>query len=201
MRLIKGMVATVLIILVVTAVLAGCSTSSPALTSVSLFPSGSTVTLSTVIPVTTGATGNEPQIGKPAPDFSYIDNEGGNVSLSSLKGKTVIINFWATWCEPCRQEMPLLQELTGDKELAAQEVVLLTINDGESADAVNSFLRVYGYSFTVLLDPRSAVGRIYNIRYLPTTYFIGADGLINYVQYGAFENLSQIEQLLNSMMK
>ena len=70
-------------------------------------------------------------MGKLAPDFKYRDAEGKAVSLSDLRGKTVMLNFWATWCAPCQYEMPLLQALADDENKAAQGLVLLTVNDGE----------------------------------------------------------------------
>ncbi len=88
-----------------------------------------------------------PQPGNPAPDFQLLNLEGQNVSLSSLRGKPVLINFWASWCPPCRAEMPFIQQIFEDEEWSDKGLVILAINIGESPDTVKRFMASYGLSF------------------------------------------------------
>lgn len=142
-----------------------------------------------------------PEAGKPAPDFEYPDAQGKTVSLNDLKGKVVVINFWATWCGPCRQEMPLIDALANNDDNEELGIVLLSINVGESRDAVLEYMETYGYSFDVILDSNNVISSKYNIRYIPTTFFIGRDGVINSVKTGAFLNQSELVKMLDDTMK
>jgi peroxiredoxin len=151
---------------------------------------------SEIIPIGIG-----PQVGKLAPDFKYINAEGNSTSLSDLRGKSIILNFWQTWCGPCKYEMPLLQDLAYDQEKAENGLILLTVNSGESADTVQKFMKERGFSFPVLLDVQKGISRAYNIRYIPTTFFIGQDGIISNIRVGAFMNEDQLEKILNTFIK
>ena len=151
---------------------------------------------SEIVPIGIG-----PQVGKLAPDFKFIDAEGKSTSLRDLRGKSIILNFWETWCGPCKYEMPLLQDLAYDQEKAENGLILLTVNSGESADTVQRFMKERGFSFPVLLDIQKSVARYYNVRYIPTTFFIGKDGIISYIRVGAFMNKDQLEQILNTFIK
>ncbi len=142
-----------------------------------------------------------PQVGKLAPDFKFTDAEGKSVSLSDLRGKSIMLNFWATWCAPCKYEMPLIEDLAHDREKAEKGLILLTINSGESADKVQRFMIENGLSFPVLLDTQKMVVRAYNVRAIPTTFFIGQDGIISKIKLGAFMNESELEQILNKVME
>jgi len=142
-----------------------------------------------------------PQVGKLAPDFSYRNSEGTMVYLSNLRGSSVILNFWATWCGPCKYEMPFLQDLANDKEKANKGLVLLTVDVGESADTVKAFLQSSGYSFTVLLDTQRKIASTYYVRSYPTTFFIAQNGIINSIQIGAFLKESELEQRLEALIK
>jgi len=151
---------------------------------------------SEIVPIGVG-----PQVGKSAPDFKLTDAEGNSTSLSNLRGKSIILNFWETWCGPCKYEMPLLQDLAFDKEKAEHGLIVLTVNMGESAETVQRFMKERGFSFPVLLDIQKSVARYYNVRYIPTTFFIGKDGIISYIRVGAFMNKDQLEQILNTFIK
>ena len=158
-------------------IIAGCQASTG--------PSG--VTSSTV-----------PAEGDLAPDFQLQNLDGQTVSLSSLRGSPVLLNFWATWCGPCRTEMPYLQQI--HEEWSDRGLVLLAIDLGESSSTVESYLQSNNLSLTVLLDTRQEVGQKYNIRAIPTTFFIDKDGIIQGVKIGAFQNKEQIEQYLGEII-
>ena len=137
-------------------------------------------------------------IGKPAPDFQYQDADGQFVSLSDLQGKPVLINYWATWCSPCRVEMPYLQQVyTG---WSGKGLVLLAINNGESPSRVGEFMQSQGFSFPVLLDTRGSIAQSYGIVRLPTTFFIDKDGIIQDMKVGAFRSVAEIESGLSKIM-
>ncbi len=117
--------------------------------------------------------------GALAKDIILRDMSGKDVALDSFKGKTVILNFWATWCPPCRGEMPEFDEL--DKELKKSgEAVLLAVNltDGkrETPERVARFIKETGCGMTVLLDDRQEAASYFGVRYIPTTFVIDADG-------------------------
>jgi peroxiredoxin len=118
----------------------------------------------------------QPQLatGKPAPDFVAKDLTGKDYRLSELKGKGIILNFWGTWCEPCREEMPALQEMS--EKLKDQGVLVLAVNNGESEVAVKAFAKQYGLTFPILLDKRLDIAKAYQVNPLPTTFFIKHDG-------------------------
>lgn len=120
----------------------------------------------------------QPQLatGKPAPDFIAKDLTGKEYRLSELKGKGVILNFWGTWCEPCRDEMPALQEMS--ETLKNQGVLVLGVNNGESDVTVQAFVKQYGLTFPILLDKRLDISKAYQVVNLPTTYFIKHDGTL-----------------------
>jgi len=150
--------------------------------------------------ITGCSAGSEPTatVGKAAPDFELQNLEGQSISLNDLKGKPVLINFWATWCGPCVFEMPYLQEI--HDEWSGKGLMVLAINRGESSSKVEQFLQSNNLSLPVLLDTKLDVFRRYNIRSIPTTFFIDKDGIIQVKVIGAFPNKEAIENRVSKIM-
>ena len=138
------------------------------------------------------------QVGNLAPDFELDDLDGNPVRLSDLRGKPVMLNFWATWCGPCRSEMADIQRVY--EEWAAEDLVLLTVNMGGTSSRVAEFLEAQELSLPVLLDTKQDVAGSYNIRYVPTTFFIDEDGVIQAVKVGAFPDQDSIETELDKIV-
>lgn len=118
-------------------------------------------------------------------DFELRDLNGKKVSLSSYKGKVVFLNFWATWCPPCRAEMPSMQRL--HTRFKDQGLVILAVNLQEEARTVRKFMAANKLTFQVLLDTDGRIGAIYGARNIPTTYLIGRDGSVLAGTMGALE--------------
>jgi peroxiredoxin len=119
--------------------------------------------------------------GSKVPNFTLTDLSGKNVSLSDYKGKVVVLNFWASWCPPCKAEMPEFNEM--DREFKKSgDTVLLAINmtDGrrETKKKVETFISEQKYKMRVLLDSEGKASNLFDIRYLPTTYVIDAEGTV-----------------------
>ncbi len=137
-------------------------------------------------------------LGNLAPDFTLKNLEGQDISLSSLRGKPVLINFWATWCPPCREEMPYLQQIY--EEWSGEGLMLLAVDIGESPALVKEFLETHNFSMPVLLDTERIVSEKYNITAIPTTFFIDRDGIIRGKRIGAFSNKEEIEGYLGKII-
>lgn len=130
-------------------------------------------------------------------DFKLKDLNGKNVSLSDFKGKKVLLNFWATWCPPCRAEMPDIEKLyLEDKD---SDLVILAVNLGEDTQTVKSFIDKNKYNFNILLDSDQAVAIKYNIVSIPTSFFIDKEGNIVSKKVGAMsiEEMRDNVNLLN----
>ncbi len=139
----------------------------------------------------------KPFPGHPAPDFTLEDLDGNEVSLSSLRGKAVYLNFWATWCTPCVKEMPSLQEVY-DKY--GDRVAIYAVNVGESRAVVSEFLEENGYTFTVLLDEDRVVAHRYQVRGIPTNIFIDSRGVVVERVTGGMTT-SQMERAIESVVE
>jgi len=117
-----------------------------------------------------------PRPGFLAPDFELPDLEGNMVKLSDFRGHPVVLNFWATWCPPCRAEMPaIVREYNRYQD---EGLIVLGINQAEDPGKVINFQRQYNMTFPILLDTKMRVADTYRIRALPTTFFITPDGTI-----------------------
>jgi thiol-disulfide isomerase/thioredoxin len=146
------------------------------------------------------ATSSEPiaAVSEAAPDFQLQNLDGQSITLSDLKGKPVLINFWATWCGPCVSEMPYIQEI--HEEWSDKGLILLAINIGDSSSEVEQFLQNHNLSLPVLLDTKKVVAQRYSIRAIPTTFFLDKDGIIQVKVIGAFPNKAAIESRLSEIM-
>jgi len=143
-----------------------------------------------------------PVPGKLAPDFELQSLDGQTISLKDMQGRPVLLNFWTTWCGPCRVEMPLLQEVSKDPEWSEKGLVVLAVNLGEPPSLVQEFMGKNSLTFTVLLDTTGKVGMLYNVAAIPVTYFIDKDGIIREIKLGAFTRRADIERgLLNLVNK
>ncbi len=137
------------------------------------------------------------QIGNRAPDFTLKNLAGQDVTLSSFRGKIVMVNFWATWCEPCTREMPHIQEVF--EKWPRDRLVILAIHVKDRADSAHSWINDKRYSFPILLDLNGDAKTLYNITEIPRTFFINADGIIKEIKQGPFRSQSEIENILNSL--
>ncbi|MBI2847216.1 MAG: TlpA family protein disulfide reductase [Chloroflexi bacterium] len=132
-----------------------------------------------------------------APDFRLASLDGNTLSLSELRGRPVLVNFWATWCGPCRAEMPILEKVHRDK--ASEGLVILGVDVGEDERTVRAFVRDFQLSFPVLLDRAQKVTEQYRILGIPTSFLIDRNGIIRFVKvgpfYGEWELLSALERI------
>jgi len=154
------------------------------------------VALGRITGVSTDST-QSPQVGEIAPDFYFETPEGASSSLGQLKGRPVLVNFWATWCGPCTYEMPFLQQVYED--WPEEELVLLAINIQEGSSKVSQFMQSQGFSFPVLLDSQAAVAQQYSVMGIPSTFFIDSDGVIQDIKIGSFQSRAEIEAILDQL--
>ena len=123
--------------------------------------------------------------GGPPPPLELKDLSGKLHRLADYRGQTVLINFWATWCEPCRDEMPSIQQLK--RKLADKPFVVLAVNVAESENRIHEFLRKMPLDFTILHDRNSEALKAWRVRGLPASFVVAPDGTVRYSQIGEFE--------------
>ena len=128
--------------------------------------------------------------GDVAPDFTVEMLDGKRVTLSSLRGKVVLVSFWATWCPPCRQEMAHMQEGVIDR-FAGSDLVVLPISRGEKRETVEKFIEKMGYGFPVGLDIDQSIYSKYASNYVPRSVVINREGKVVYVAVGYDEQIAQ----------
>lgn len=124
----------------------------------------------------------DPEQGALAPDFTLFTLEGEQVSLSDFRGQPVLINFWATWCGPCRLEMPAIQARY--ERYTQDGLVVLAVNFDEPAGDVERFRDEFGLTFPLLLDPGAMVQKLYRNRSYPSSFFVDAQGVIQVQHIG-----------------
>ena len=123
-------------------------------------------------------------LNKPAKDFSLQTIDGGSVKVSDYKGNVLVIDFWATWCPPCRQSLPNLDRLSNDPALAKRGLKVLAVNSQEAPATIKDFLNTNHYTFPVALDTDGAAERLYDVSGLPTTLLVGRDGAVKKLWVG-----------------
>ena len=140
------------------------------------------------------------KVGELAPDFSSPDLSDHSIALSSYRGqKVVLMDFWATWCGPCRMAMPGLQEL--QEKFKDHGLEILSINQGETAEQVRNFIQRKKYSFHVILDQDGAIGGQYGVRGIPTLVLVDKKGVVQWLRVGYSENDDELRQLLERLTK
>jgi len=137
--------------------------------------------------------------GQTAPDFALKSSTGENLRLSEYRGDVVMINFWATWCGPCRQEMPLLDELYTRYERVGFN--LLGVNIDDDSRRAMQMIDELGVNFPVLFDSRKEVSKLYEVEAMPVTVLVDREGTVRYVHHGykpGYEDkyLDQVRSLL-----
>lgn len=133
-----------------------------------------------------------PEIGSLAPDFTLNSLEETVIHLSDYPGHPVIINFWATWCGPCRLEMPIIEEF---HEQFSPDLIVLAVNLQESKPDVNFFANELDLKFPILLDQEAEVSSLYRVQGLPTTFFVDRNGRIQAIHIGSLTEKHLINYL------
>lgn len=137
-----------------------------------------------------------PAVGYTAPDFTLQTLGGDSFTLSDMRGQPVVLNFWATWCPPCRAEIPYFE--AASRKYNGQ-VAVVGIDDGEPPETVTPFVAELGMSYPVPLDVHSEVSKQYRVNSLPSTYFVDREGTIRHIHIGIISQAvleDQIAQLL-----
>jgi cytochrome c biogenesis protein CcmG/thiol:disulfide interchange protein DsbE len=143
-----------------------------------------------------GNTGPE-FVAFPAPDFSLSDLQGNTVKLSQFRGKPVLINFWATWCAPCKEELPLLEKIY---QANKNQLEILGVDIAEENTKVEAKVKEVGLSYTTLLDPYLQVTNQYKVTAYPTSIFVDKDGMVQAVKLGAITDQTS-QSYLDKILK
>jgi thiol-disulfide isomerase/thioredoxin len=130
------------------------------------------------------AEGPEDLKGKAAPDFTLTTTGGKEITLSKLKGGVVVVDFWATWCPPCRKSLPHIEKLSSDADKAKAGLTVLAVNAREGKDKIEPFITKNKYTFTVPMDTTGKAMGDYGVQGIPTTLVIGRDGTVKAVFVG-----------------
>ena len=133
---------------------------------------------------TTGGAIPSPREGFLAPDFTLETLQGETVTLSDLRGKAVVVNLWASWCPPCRAEMPALQAAYEADRGRGLEILAVDMTYQDTEQDALRFIEEFGLTFTIPMDRDGTVARQYLLRALPSTFFVGPDGVITKVVIG-----------------
>ena len=141
----------------------------------------------------------KPWTATTTPPLALKDVEGRRVDLAGLRGRVVVVNFWATWCAPCKDELPSLQRLR--EKMTGKPVEVLTVNYGEMAERVRPFVEKEGLTLPVLLDTQKDAGREWRVGGLPMTFIVDAKGRARYSAFGELdwstgEALRRVEKLV-----
>jgi len=140
------------------------------------------------------------RVGAAAPPFNVTELDGTTLSLASLgSGRIVLVEFWATWCPPCRMVLATLRRM--EQSLQEHDVAVLSINQGESADQVRQFIATEGTPFHVVLDPDAAVSRRYNITSLPTMVLVDRRGIVRWIHVGHMPETDELRDLLDRVAR
>ncbi|MBG7617135.1 MAG: TlpA family protein disulfide reductase [Chloroflexi bacterium] len=137
-------------------------------------------------------------VGNMAPNFIFSDTDNGMTSINDMKGSPVVLNFWASWCGPCRAEMPHIQAIYN--KYTEEGLYLYAINLNETTETVSAFMLEYELSFPVIMDIKQAISLNYNVSAIPITFFIDSAGVIQGKKIGAFASQESIETYLNAIL-
>lgn len=135
--------------------------------------------------------------GQPAPDFSLPALSGETVRLSDLKGQVVLVNLWATWCPPCKAEMPAIDAFYRAHQEAGFTALMANVQEDEAT--VRAFIEANGFTFPILLDSQGELMRRYGVRGLPTTFIVDRSGQIRHLQTGAITQ-ADLETIINPLL-
>ena len=138
------------------------------------------------------------KVGDKAADFTVEMLDGKQITLSKLKGKVVLVNFWATWCPPCREELKHVQKEIIDR-FKGKDFVFLPISRGEKKATVEAFREKNGYTFAMGLDPNQSIFKLFASNYIPRNFLIGKDGKIIYLSVGYDEK--EFQELISAIDK
>ena len=141
-----------------------------------------------------GMAARPPLVGSPAPEIVLKDLQGRDVKLSDLRGKVVLVNFWATWCKPCKEEMPAMQA-SYDK-LRDKGFVVLAVNELEDTARVAEHIRTHGHTFEVVMDHNNQVANMYGVVGLPASFLIDPQGIVRERISGSLLTESHIEEMV-----
>jgi cytochrome c biogenesis protein CcmG/thiol:disulfide interchange protein DsbE len=125
-----------------------------------------------------------PRVGAEAPAYGGVTLAGDSVSLAELRGQVVLLNLWATWCAPCRQETPFLEELFKARKEHGLNVVGVSMDTGDARDQVAEFVEEYGVTYSILLDPQMRGMDAYRVMGLPASFLIDRDGVLRWMRIG-----------------
>lgn len=125
-----------------------------------------------------------PRVGASAPEYRAAALSGDTVALSSLKGQVVLLNLWATWCAPCRHETPFLESLYTDKKDAGLHIVGISMDTGDAREQVEDFVKEYGVTYPILVDPQMKGMDTWQVLGLPASFLIDRDGVLRWMRFG-----------------
>lgn len=137
-----------------------------------------------------------PQVGKQAPDFTLVTMAGTELTLSELRGTPIVLNFWAIYCSPCRSELGYFEHVAAQ---SAGEITIIAVNIAEPRSQIEQFFGDYKLHFAVALGGGTQVSQKYNVKYIPTTFFIDSGGIIRNIKTGAFPSEMELWDALESI--
>jgi cytochrome c biogenesis protein CcmG/thiol:disulfide interchange protein DsbE len=154
-----------------------------------------------VAATTGGAPPPSPREGFSAPDFTLETLDGGQITLSELRGQVVLVNFWASWCPPCQAEMPAIESVYRSYKGLGLEVLAVNTTNQDDLAAAAAFIQEFGLSFPIPLDHTGAVSASYNLHGLPSSYFIDQQGVISSVVVGGPMSAALVQSRVEELLR